>query len=394
MHTFRQKGFFETVGRYARWFRLFSHNIIKMVRNTFKQRFYLIIVLSGFLCGLPSCEWKGNKQPEETICLQGKIIATDTLYSRSFRPILSGNVLFTAQTSGQPCMYMGRVDGDSLKTIATFLEYGEGPDEFGYIDIACESDSTLIIFDSRGGRAISVCKVYYRDKMPTDNLRIEKYSLKGLDKLRAGGIAFVALSDSTILMNSTDYDSPGIFSVVDYKNQTIKNLSWMPDDGFGGDKRVSQSLYTENSQVFRIGERFLYVCGAGYYAFVFTLDNEGIKVEEALCEEYPEYSTSDDINYLVKRDRPQLSAAVSSRRIYLLDIAFDQDGNPASERHSPSVGNIVHCYDFLGNHLADYTLDRAGYSILVDREDNNLYLYSINDDTFDIDIVKYPIKKD
>ena len=351
----------------------------------------LVPGLIGILCLSTACNGGDGDKSVESISLKGSIVRTDTLYSRSFRPILSGNILFTTQPSSQDCMYMGRLEGDSLKTLDIFLRYGEGPDEFGYIEMACDGDSALVVLDSRGGRALSVCRFNYGQEGLLDR-GIRKYDLKSVDRLTVGASAFVSLSDSTILVNSTDYDSPGIFAVVDYKNGTASVIPWMPDDGFTGDKRISQSLYTENTQLFRIGDRFLYVCGAGRYAFTFTLEDGMLKVDRTLLDKYPEYKgMDDDINYLVKRNVPQLTAAVSDDRIYLLEIAFDQDGNPASDSHTPMFGNIVHCYDFSGNPLTDYILDRPGYSILVDKEDNNMYLYSINDETLDMDIVRYPL---
>ncbi|MDE6142698.1 MAG: hypothetical protein K2F94_01325, partial [Muribaculaceae bacterium] len=59
----------------------------------------LVSGLIGILCLSTACNGGDGDKSVESISLKGSIVRTDTLYSRSFRPILSGNILFTTQPS-------------------------------------------------------------------------------------------------------------------------------------------------------------------------------------------------------------------------------------------------------------------------------------------------------
>lgn len=353
-------------------------------------------LVTAFIVSFFSCNSSKNSQVKEFEDLAGTVIAPDTGYYDCFRPFILGDKFVTKNINGDFSIYAGIFEGDILRTGTNFARKGQGPMEFGDVYMAQGSDSSLYVMNGNGGHPISIVRIPFHP-WPKDGMEDwTEYRLDSLDFMTCQ--SWVVLSDSTALLNSAKFNSNSIFSVLDFKNAKLTEMPWLPEDNKTFENSiVKQGIYTDNSFLFRHSEengddRFLYTCGSGAYSMIFKLTNGGIEIIKVLSEVYPDYWEAEDgLNYYVRRNTSELIAATSSKRIFLLEIDRDENGKTAEDRIGPSRGDIVHVYDWNGNFIKDYKLDRLVLYIFASPSDNKLYAMYENHDTGEQDIIRYDL---
>jgi len=351
-----------------------------------------MMILACILTGVISCgRSKGDAIPE-SMELKGVSIMSDTLVIDYFRPFMvNGNVACTL-AQGECAGFVGGIKDTTLYTRSLFLSRGMGPEEYGFAIVAPGNDSTLYVMNSNGGNpeSLTVIPVGQDGLRPKD--RWSRYRIDSIGSMDVSARAFVPLSDSTILINSARYGSPSVFSIIDYKHPSLTELDWMPEDGFKGENTVKQWVYGVNTQMYRVGDRFLYLNGNSDYSFIFSLKDGGIVIDRIIGDTFPEYEDrGNGMSARCNRKAPLLAGAVSSDRIYILYKTLDKEGNEVAAEGDPSYGRKVVCYDLEGNPLCEMTLDRMGFSIFVDSDNDNLYLCCLSEETKEKDIVRYSL---
>lgn len=326
----------------------------------------------------------------ETVPLEGVSIINDTLIIDYFRPFIVNNNIASTLAKGDYSGFIGGLKDDKLFTRDLFLPRGSGPDEFGFAVVMPYNDSTIFVMNSNGGHPESLTVIPVGMDGLQSKDRWMRHRIDSIGSIDVGARAFVPLSDSTILINSARYGSPSVFSVINYKHPSLTELNWLPGDNFKGENIVKQGVYGVNTQLYKIGDKFLYINGNSDYAFIFSLKDDDIVIDKMLGETYPDYEDSGNgLTAKINRKAPLLSGSVSDNRIYILQKILNKEGNKVSEGDVPSYGNRVVCYDFNGKRLYDLMLDRIGFGIMTDNYNNNLYLCCISEETNEMDIVKY-----
>lgn len=345
------------------------------------------VVAVAIVVTLPSCRQK-TVSVDEPIALTGEKCQLDSQFMGSVFPMYNGEFFVMHTWLPDEALYIARVDGLDFKTDSLRLPIGDGPKEFRRA-IPLLLDSTLLVVNNIMGHMESFTVIPFNTGDYADSDTWTRYPLGKLDNMRSPTVSFVALSDSTILAISSDFFSANTFSIINFKNQTATELDWTPDDGFTGPEIAKGFVYADNSNLFRSGDRFFYICGEGRFAFIFTLEDGNMRIEKTLFDDFPQYkATPDGINYrLTKREGVTYSPAATDNYIYLLEQYLDADGETPKPGYPRVNGTKVLVYDWDGNKVAVYEVDRMGESIFVSPDDKYLFVRSHDDDDYDKTVI-------
>ena len=296
------------------------------------------------------------------------------------------------------------LDGGSLTNYQAGFHRGHGSNEFQEVALAYGKDSCIYIaaFPSTHNRFLSVTKTGKAESISAvkDPTTWTMYDLAGLPSFNCSFDVFVSLSDSTMLVPGTPYgDVEHLMTIINFKNKMLKPLDYWPEDDSPCNGLPKHSVYTDNCKIFRgADDRFLYVCGEGNFAFIFSIEGTTVNVIKELYSLRPEYDYMGDdkigrLNYSIK-NRPALrfGADVNGNHIYILQIGLDKDGKAAESWRTSVCGNEIEVYDWDGNLEKKIVLDQFGHNIKVTEDDKLLYLFSEDWETGEPQIWAYDLR--
>ncbi len=358
--------------------------------------YILLIILYG------SCT--GRKEQTVTVeSLEGCPVAVDSSYYGSKALLLCNGLLFTWPDSPSETCCIGMLGGDCLTNYQAGFRRGHGSDEFQEVALAYGKDSCIYVagFPSSYNRLLSVTKTGKAESISAvrNPAAWTRYDLAGLPSFNCTFDTFVSLSDSTMLVPGVPYgDVEHLMTVIDFRNRTLKPLDYWPEDDSPCEGLPKHSVYTDNCNILKgADDRFLYVCGEGNFAFIFSIEGTTVKVIKELYSLRPEYDYMGDdkigrMNYSIKNRPPlRFQPDTDGRHIYLLMVEKDKDGNVASSWRDSACGNTVEVYDWDGNLEKKIVLDQLGYNIKVTGDDKLLYLFSEDWETGDPQIWAYDL---
>ncbi len=364
------------------------------------NKLYPLLLLSTMFC---SCTGnKGQSVPETN--LKGKPVVVDSAYYGSKALLLCGNLLFTlSQTQTETCC-IGMLSKDSLAYYQGGFLRGHGHNEFQEVALAKGMDSCVYIaaFPSTNSQILSITKTEKAESINTvkDPGAWTKYDLASLPFFSCRFDVFNILSDSTMLVSGAPYeDIEHIMTIVNFRNPKLTPLDYWPEDTSPCEGLAKHSVYTDNCRILKgADDRFLYVCGEGNFAFIFSIEGTTVKVIKELYSLRPEYDYMGDdkigrMNYTI-RNRPARDFRVDANdsHIYVFLKEKDKDGNRAQKRRTSVCGNILEVYDWNGNLEKKIEVDHLGHNIKVTEDDRFLYLFSENPDTFKPEIWAYDLR--
>lgn len=309
-----------------------------------------------------------------------------------------GNYAISEDAMGKRCYYGGVIDNNKIGQFDTLFTVGHGHNEFDRIMLGNGQGNTLFLLNQPlcGNKLLSLTKIDASDRFADvqNKNNWEKYDLSRLPPFSCGTDEMVPLTDSTLLVLGAPYDAIGhIFSVIDYKNQKVLPLQYWPNDGIDCDSCVKHNVYVFGARLLSNGkDRFLYQCDREKYSFIFSIEGSKINIINELYGVYPDYKAAKDgHNFLQLNRTPEnLYCTANAKNIYILFKEYDKDGNKKEKWDSPLVyGDIVNVYDWDGNILNSFHLDRIGMRIMVSEDNNKLYLFEDNYDENDLNIWLY-----
>ena len=241
-----------------------------------------------------------------------------------------------------------------------------------------DKNGTLYVLDRpwSGYKLLSLTKIPQADSIVTikDQTRWEKYDFRQLPPFLQVGDKFVVMSDSTILVTGAPTnDMAHVFSVINFKNQTVTPLNYWPDDGATDPKKEQKLIgYTHDSGI--IGNdkgKFLYWNGWGMLAFIFTVDGAKTNILSHLyCKPIPHDGTP---------STERIYCCSDNNRIYLLYKDSNSKGEKIEKfdmKDPFPMGNTVEVYDWDGVKQQVIHLDKYGKVIMLSEDNKSLYLYS------------------
>lgn len=313
------------------------------------------------------------------VSLKGHIVNIDTANEHKWPLYLFGDVLYAISNNS---FTGGKLTKEKWQKADTLLVSGHGHNEFGNMILSQGNDGSLFIqnCDLNNGKTLSLTKIPHADSIASvkDESKWERYDLLQMPPIQqfCGFCGrFVVMSDSTILVAGAPMkDMTHVFSVINYKNQTVTPLDYWP---FESSINLSEKLrlYAENSGLLSNGkDKFLYWNGWGPLAFIFSVDGNHTNIlNELRSHIFPKGATTE-----------RVTCCADSNRIYLLYKDSTSKGEKLDKYKDPFIfGNTVEMYDWDGVKRLVIHLDHYGQSIMISKDSKTLYLLSDYSDDID-----------
>ena len=350
------------------------------------MRTALITIFASLL--LASCTVKqGGDVPATN--LAGTIIHESEAYLPGKIALTHGDTILEVSSHTDSMLNIVGFVGDTLTVIDSFGSYGSGPDEFIDAKAAMTPSGDYVILDVPSGTRI------YTIPRGSEHSR-SQWSHVSMDTLQMMGSEFVAINDSCMLIASAPFDcSNSIFSIIDFKNGKYSPTDFWPDDGYSGPPLPKSYLYNSNATLRTNGNgRYFYSALYRKYAVIFSLDSTHIDIISTLIDEPATYSSRNDglMPTLHHLDGHIIRPTSNESHIYLLHCRKTADGSIAKSMFENRGGDEIDVYDWNGNLIKHYILDRLGFYIVTNRSGDSLYLLSENPDSGANEWVRYEIE--
>lgn len=322
-----------------------------------------------FVTLLCSCSKHNNVTNEES--LKGNIVTPNSKNEGKWPLYLFGDVLYAVDKDN---VVAGELNKNAWQRADPIFLIGHGHNEFGRVVLSQDNDGTLYVLNRpfEGNQLLGLTKIPHAENLDIvkDETKWEKYDLGQMPALMFDGRNFVVLSDSSILVTGAPAeDMCHVFSIIDFKNQTVTPLDYWPDDG-SPSEHISQKLmrYTYECGLLGNGKgKFLYWNGWGMLAFIFTIDGTKTNILN--------YMYSDPFPFKEKPTTERIACCADNNRIYLLLRDSDGRGKKLDKYEYPFIfGNTIEVYDWDGVKQQVINLDYYGQSIMISKDGNTLYL--------------------
>ena len=240
--------------------------------------------------------------------------------------------------------------------------------------------------EKESGNLLSLTKV--PDADIRNRTKWEKYDLKQVPDIIYLSSSYAAMSDTTILVSGLVRDDiKHLFSIIDFKNQSVKHLDYWPENSVLSDMDIWY-CYCLNSSILENGKgRFLYKNGSAKDAFIFSIEGTHVNVLDTLYS----YSYTPG-KFTIER----LSCCANSDRIYMLTLDSNNKGeklkeSDTQEPHLYISGNTVEVYDWDGVKQEVIHLDNYAHRIMLSGDGKTLYLFAQTDEIIKPAIFSYDI---
>lgn len=342
----------------------------------------ILISMASFF----SCSDKSGAEFE--VSLEGQLVKTDVNKGKWPKWMFGDNIYAIDHDRS---IYSSKLTSTEWQKAEKVLVHGHGQNEFGDVVLSKDNVEALYVIDhpfegDMGSLAMTSLTIIKQ----TDNIAAikdpsnwEKYDLSKMPFWLCGD-RFEVLSDSTILTVGTPQDDiHHIFSVINFKNQTVTPLDYWPNDStpevLDHEKLM---VYTHGSGIKGNGkDRFLYWDDSGKLAFIFTIDGTKTNILNSI------YSAPLPIPGIAKTPSTErIHCCTDNDRIYLLYKHSNRKGEIMEEYDMKEPfpwGNTVEVYNWDGVKQHIIHLDKFGQEIMLSQDGKTLYLYSdfIDDET-------------
>ena len=338
-----------------------------------------IIMMMITLAAMAGCSDKSGAEFE--VSLEGQLVKTDVNKGKWPKWMFGDNIYAIDHDRS---IYSSKLTSTEWQKAEKVLVHGHGQNEFGDVVLSKDNVEALYVIDhpfegDMGSLAMtSLTKIKQTDNIAAiknpDNW--EKYDLSKMPFWLCGD-QFEVLSDSTILTVGTPQDDiHHIFSVINFKNQTVTPLDYWPNDStpevLDGEKLM---VYTHGSGIKGNGkDRFLYWDDSGKLAFIFTIDGTKTNILNHI------YSDRLPIPGIAKTPSlERIHCCADNDRIYLLYKHSTIKGEIMEKFDMKDPfpwGNTVEVYDWDGVKQHIIHLDKLGQEIMISNDGKTLYLYS------------------
>ena len=345
-----------------------------------KKKSILLLCLIGMVSFI-SCSDKSSAEFE--VSLEGQLVKTDVNKGK-WPKWMFGDDLYARDREWN--IYVGKLTRTEWQKAEKVFACGNGQNEFGDMNLSQGNDGALYGIDCHmednmvyRNKLIALTKILHPDNITAmknpDNWK--KYDLTQLPPFELCGDRFVILSDSTILTVGTPLDDMHhIFSILNFKNQTVTPLDYWPNDSTPevlDDEKLM--VYTDGSGIQGNGkDRYLYWDNSGKLAFIFTIDGTKTNILNHI------YSDRLPIPGIAKTPSlERIHCCADNDRIYLLYKHSTIKGEIMEKYDLKDPfpwGNTVEVYDWGGVKQHIIHLDKFGQEIMISKDGKTLYLYS------------------
>jgi catabolite regulation protein CreA len=371
------------------------------IKSTFKM------TLSALICGMVfiNCGGSGNKTADgkaenndtivaldiasvkleplkdETLRLKGKdpfgqvielrgeqIVVDDLIFKPSeIEMVIKGNLMIMQSRSSDGMFAL--LSLPDLQYIKSFGKIGGGPDEFMYPHLCknTEPDILATIVESTNG------KIY--DVLTDGSLKLNNINIPKVKSQSNYAGEYPALMTDTLLYFSANSSTgKSVFTIGGTDNiqvNEIQNLALDP-------RRKGWANYIGDFAINVEQSRMVYAYKYFKLVRFFDLENHTVRTINYEREEFDE-SSQYVINGLDANVTHYWGISANDKYVYML-YSGRTPMQVGSDNNKRNYYIHVEKYDWNGQPIAKYKLDRWGY-FTVDEKNNILYLVSTNDDS-------------
>lgn len=287
---------------------------------------------------------------------------------------------------------LAMLKGDSIISLGNVCKRGQGPRECTFASMFTDKDRNIFSITSFSGNRA----VINRHSATSADFIGNPISIDSIVRMiKCGDLSIIPLSNNRILFIGGDINNlKQIFSIIDIHNKKLIPLDYWPDDGFRGNDFIKSNIYSDNAQLFtNYNGKYVYCTGPNRNAFIFTIDGTHVNIEKVLFDNPIKYeAASDGINYKYDPEPERLRMKATPHAIYFLMIDKDVSGTYVKNSSTSNYGDVVLKYDWNGNLLNKYRLDRVVFNINVTDNDSSLYCQTEDLETGETLMFRYSLK--
>ncbi len=353
-------------------------------------------LISLFVCTLVSVSaWAGTDGKNvHAVKLTGQEVKIAKENRRKSMLFLMNDNIISKQSYGEQGIFAHKFSQTEWNKADEELAIGKNDGTLWPV-YACGSNKSLLRLDTEfGTRRLLKLTVAPNPKSVealNDSLSWREYDLSRLPKLSYGSTNFVLTPDSMLLVGGyPESDQKHIMTIVDFKNNKFIPLDYWPDDGINDvPEFIKNGVYADNSDIFGNGKgHYLYKAYGRRNAFIFTIDNDKVKIVKSLYAKYPKYKATPPPLIMFKRVEYGMwcmECAANNQHIALILTDSDMNGIRYKETYSLEegkdlssylFGNVVELYDWDGNKQKVIYLDHYGSSIKMSDDSKKLLLFA------------------
>lgn len=341
---------------------------------------------------LASCGSTSSESEIETEEITGTQILADDNFEGGTCRFFSGDTLVFWCDNPQYIYTFAMLRGDSIISLGNVCKRGQGPRECTFASMFTDREGKLFSITSFSGAMASI----NRHSAATASFIGEPVYLDSIvRRIKCSDLSIVPLSEDSIFFIGGDYNNlHQIFSLLDIRNKKLTALDYWPEDGFRGNDFIKSNIYSDNAQLFtNYNGKYVYCTGLNRNAFIFTINGQHVNIEKTLFDNPIKYEAAlDGINYKSDPEPESLRMKATPHAIYFLMIDKDVRGADAKSSATSNYGDIVLKYDWEGNLMNKYKLDRVAFGINVADNDSTLYCQTEDPETGETLMYRYSLK--
>lgn len=355
----------------------------------------LTVILIG-MCVLCGCEGRKNWSEEKWQGLEYPLTATSVnvdriIFTESDLIFIDDYVIFENWDKDKYYSVF-RISQDSLKFTGSFLTKGNGPFEVNASSIHfLNRDSVLMIvaYNPRGKSFV----------IPVNNLKnvfdFSAWSVVDYPYVESFAYNLLPVTDSTYLMQGFG-DSDDLFTLLNTGSEQVSSLGVRyPDSGNEVTCYNKSQIYSGDLRKRPSARQFVYSCSNSKFVEIFTLGDSTVSNRIRLFDRLPICTQRTDGTYkIVDHHESGYQLSVTDAFIYCADPKIDYSDRERSIKrngYSPGYVKEVYLCDWNGNPVHKYLLDRPVCYIQPDTDDEWLYAFYLNPESFEPEMVKFKL---
>lgn len=329
----------------------------------------------------------------KSILLEGKVLLQDSILWSNCIEGFSDNRIVLRCFLSDTSYYIHQINADSLIYVTRFGRRGSGPHEFLNPISYINTDKTLNIFEKTG--KLKAFKIKLTSNIDDYNNWIELPM--AISEKEYVWKKFIEQDSTMIIALGGDLYSKGLLSVIYPKENLIKNLdiSYPLDNNEAGDG-IKRFVYN-NGDILKRPQKneYVYYCSMGNYVEILDISDIYNIKRRVIVDDYPIYEGSGLNPQYDNESYTGVKTYVTQNYIYVIPEPYQKKEYLSMlnyKGYPNSYGDQLYIFNWEGDFVHLYELDRPISTFAVVEDDSSLYGATESLKDGEIYIVKYSLK--
>lgn len=299
--------------------------------------------------------------------LTGKAQPVDRIFKISETEMLVKDSFLIIKNRNEDCLFMALSFPD-FKYLKSFGKIGNGPDEFQYASLFKSNDkkSSCYVYDQNRNNLYSINKNFDLARMPVSLSKNQKHF---------GDKQFYPLTDSSFLYAESTKEGKAIFQ-MNIKQDTTTLIKKVYNLSFSS-KHNNWASYIGDFGANPQKQRMVYAYK--YFKRLVFIDTKSMKIKTLIFKKKQNLEAGNEIKALGP-DNVTHYWGISAQKNYVYFLYSGRTPIEVSNGFRNHINYIyVEKFDWNGNPVCKYKLDRWGY-FCVNEDENKIILASTTED--------------